>query len=526
MKTSSFPNFVIVTAIILATGSQIFAQPDGFGPPMSPGGFGGPSRPMPKEIKLVSQFDKDGDKRLNTEERKAARGFLAKQPTNRGPRFGRPPGGFGGPGPEETPAQPGAKVSPTDVKQFSTEPLYDVATLRTLFFTFEDADWEKELADFHGTDVDVPAKLTVDGNGYPNVGVHFRGASSYMMVGEGRKRSLNVSLDFADDNQRLYGYRTLNLLNSHEDPTFLRTVLYSHIAREYVPAPKVNFVRVVINGESWGVYVSAEQFNKDFVKEWFGTTKGARWKVSGSPNGRGGLEYLGDDASAYKQIYDIKSKDDPDSWNALIKLCKVLNQAPTNELEAALAPLLDVDGALKFLALENTLINNDGYWIRASDYSLYLDVKGKFHVIPHDMNETFSLPGGPGFGGAGARVNGVELDPLVAANDASKPLLSKLLAVPALRTRYLGYVHDIAEKWLDWRRLGPLVERCQAVITADVQADTRKLDSTGSFFNGATNAAGVSANSFPGPRTISLKRFAELRREYILHHPSIKTAAR
>jgi hypothetical protein len=35
--------------------------------------------------------------------------------------------------------------------------------LRTLFLEFENADWEKELSDFHGTDVEVPAKLIVDG---------------------------------------------------------------------------------------------------------------------------------------------------------------------------------------------------------------------------------------------------------------------------------------------------------------------------------------------------------------------------
>src|SRR5262249_6340307 len=62
---------------------------------------------------------------------------------------------------------------------------------------------------------------------------------------------------------------------------------------------------------------------------------------------------------------------------------------------------LDVDGALKFLALENVLINNDGYWIRTSDYSLYQDAGGRFHVIPHDSNETFSRPESPG--GPGGR---------------------------------------------------------------------------------------------------------------------------
>ena len=66
-------------------------------------------------------------------------------------------------------------------------------------------------------------------------------------------------------------------------------------------------MRVVINGESWGIYVNAQQFNKEFVKEWFGTTEGARWKVPGTPVSRGGLEYLGEDPAAYKNFYELKS---------------------------------------------------------------------------------------------------------------------------------------------------------------------------------------------------------------------------
>ena len=38
---------------------------------------------------------------------------------------------------------------------------------------FENKDWEAEIADFHGTDVDVPATMTVDGKEYKNVGVAF-----------------------------------------------------------------------------------------------------------------------------------------------------------------------------------------------------------------------------------------------------------------------------------------------------------------------------------------------------------------
>lgn len=641
---------------------------------------------MGQQTKLLKQFDKDGDGRLNNEERKAARAFLQKEKAEgRGPRGFGGRGGRGGPGGNQEPAKPGAKIAPADVKTFPNAPLYDGKTLRTFFLEFENADWEKELSDFHATDVEVPAKLTVDGKTYKDVGIHFRGMSSYGMVGEGQKRSLNLSLDFAHKDQQIGGYRTLNLINSHEDASFLRAVLFSDIARDYIPAPRANFTRVVINGENWGIYVSIEQFNKDFTKDQFGTTKGERWKVRGSPGGQGRLSYLGDDPAAYKRIYTIKTKDDPKVWASFIKMCKVLTETSPEKLEEALSPLLDIDGALKFIALDNALINNDGYWIRTSDYSIYQDEKGRFHILPADINETFVRPGGPGFGGGGrggrgggpgmmlapqmlsqgdknadqklskselgalaeawfdkldadkagklnqdqfaerfgeilpapqgfgppgggrgfgpgrfigpgiftaADVNkdgsltrdelkttfekwafdwdsdksgslneeklrtglsaalpqpgfggrggggpggrggpgfgggqpikGVELDPLLAVNDENKPLISKLLAVPSLRARYLGYVKNIAEKWLDWNTLGPIAERYHALIAEDVKADTRKLETTEDFEKSLTQDIEGRGFGPGGGGTISLKNFADQRRAYLLNYQETK----
>src|SRR5262245_9501392 len=210
-------------------------------------GFGG------QDLQLVKQFDKDGDGRLNATERKAARESLRQSPRP-GPR------GFGGFG--FGPTQPGPRLSPAQVRSYPDAPLYDPAILRTIFLQFEDADWEDELADFYHTDVDVPATMVVDGKTYRDVGVHFRGNSSFRMVPEGRKHSLTISVDFVHEDQHLGGYRTLNLLNSNQDPTFLRAVLYNDIARDYIPAPKANFMRVAINGESWGVYANPQVFNK------------------------------------------------------------------------------------------------------------------------------------------------------------------------------------------------------------------------------------------------------------------------
>jgi len=543
MKHASRWFLILLVFVALAFGGGLAGQapaPQGAPPAGGPPGLPFPLPPggleaMAADRPVVKQFDKDGNGRLELAERNAAREWMATQPLTGIPAMMEfmargVPGGRAGMAAMMTgrgfaPSSPGRRVGLNDVRSApASAPLYDTGTLRTLFLQFESPEWEKELAAFYRTDVDVPVTLTVDGRAYRDVGVRFRGMSSYMMTPEGSKRSLNVSVDFAREDQRLMGYRTLNLLNVNSDATFARPLLYSEIAQKYLPVAKANYVRVVINSEDWGVYVNSEQFNTDFLQARFGTRRGARWKVPGSPFGQGGMAYLGDDPEKYKFIYEIKSNDNARSWRDLIALFKVLNQTPLEKLEAALAPVLDVDGVLRFLALENALVNTDGYWTRASDYNIYQDERGRFHVIPHDVNEAFeeeNFGAGPA-GAAGAPPPGfpplppgmsfpanfgratVELDPLIGLDDASKPLRSRLLAVPSLRTKYLGYVRDIADKWLDWRTLEPMVRRYQALIAESVKADTKKLYSFEAF----------QSNVATGDE--SLRGFVERRRAFLL----------
>jgi hypothetical protein len=506
-------------------------------PPPPPGGSRGPGGPAAPERKLLEQFDADDSGWLDAAERAAAREFMRLNPPDDrrgGPGRGRGGRGSRGPGREERePATPGPRVSPDDVATFPGAALYDPAVLRTIFLEFESADWEAELSDFYNTDVDVPATLVVDGARHPGAGVHFRGASSYFMVPAGSKRSLNVSMDLVDPGQRLCGVMTLNLLNSAGDPSFMSSILYSHIARQHIPAPRANLAKVVINGESWGVFVNVQQFNREFLAEHYPSSAGARWKVKGRPNGESGLDYVGDDLDEYRRRYEIKSKDDEDDWKDLIELCRVLSTAPIESLEASLAPILDIDGVLWFLALDNVLVNSDGYWVRASDYSIFEDGSGVFHLVPHDMNEAFAGalggPGGrgrPAGPGAAERRPGWELDPLVGMDDPGKPLRSRLLAVPSLRARYLEHVRRLAEESLDWTALGPVVAQHRALIEAEVAADTRKLSSLEAFRRATADDPAAEDDAGAAPRrAIPLRTFVERRRAFLLAHPEVAGAA-
>jgi hypothetical protein len=238
-----------------------------------------------------------------------------------------------------------------------------------------------------------------------------------------------------------------------------------------------------------------------------------------------------------------------------------LNTTQLESLEEELSTILDVDNALRFLAVDVALINNDGYWVRASDYNIFLDAKGIFHLIPHDMNESFSGvsmgPGGPGgggifgglFGGGGPGLGGgrpgaerrgpggpetggpaqvearpgrpgpaIDLDPLVALDDPSKPLRSRLLKVPSLKTKYLQYVYDVADKGLDWQKLGPVVEGHRERAGDLVKIDSRKLSSNEAY------EAGTTSQSLGSGREMSLRQFADQRRKFLMNHPEVLKA--
>ena len=476
--------------------------PPDFGRGRPPGGRGGPRPPE----KLVARFDTNKDGKLTGDEREAAldsRGG-AYSPEQ---RAGTPTGNI----------QDDTKASLASAPA-GTPTFYDGGTLRTLYLRFHDEDWYAQLNAFYRTDVEVPAELVVDGKVYPEVGIRFRGTSSYFTV-QSEKKSFNIAVDYGDDSQRLYSYKTLNLLNGHVDASFLREVLYNRIARDYIPAMKTNFVKLVINGESWGVYINLQQYNKDFLDEWFGTRDGARWKVG--PGG-GALTHTGNDAAAYQRTYQLKTANVENPWEDLIALCEMLDsKTPDAKLETDLPSIFNVDRALWQLAVSNVFMDDDSYIHKGGDFAIYQDVNERFHLISHDNNETFRFgregrggPGGRGPGGWswGELTSGM-VSPMTHVDNPMRPVISRLLGIPKWRARYIAHVRTVVNEWLDWDVLEPVIKEYHALIDVEVQEDDKKLYDYRSFE--------VSADGDRGGRTPSFKQFVTQRRESLLNHPEL-----
>ena len=472
-----------------------FDSPPGGMPPFG-GGRGGPRPPE----KIVDKFDTDKDGKLTGAERQAAletRGGGTITPLNEENLHNN--------------VQSDVQTSLTSIPE-SSPPLYDAETLRTLYLRFHHKDWSEQMDAFYRTDVEVPADLIVDGKVYSDVGVHFRGTSSYFTV-RSEKKSFNIAVDYGEDGQRLYGYKTLNLLNGHVDGSFLREVLYNRIARDYIPAMKTNLVKLVINGENWGVYINLQQYNKDFLAEWFGTKGGIRWKVG--PGRGGALVYAGDDPTAYQETYQLKTSNVENPWEGLIALCKMLDETTSDaELMEKLPSMLNIDQVLWQIAVSNVFMDDDGYIHKGGDYAIYQDVNGKFHLIPHDNNESFrfgrSGRGGPGGGGPGGwswgdLENGM-VSPVAHEDNVARPLINRLLSNPEWRARYLAHVRTVVDEWLDWEVLEPIIKEYQTLIDTEVQQDDKKLYGYQEF------VTGVPAD---------LKRFVNERREYLRNHPEI-----
>ena len=480
MKHRRLAGFVGVLAVAIWLGPESAARQ-------------APPQGRTPDLELLSQFDADKNGWLNRTERNAARVRLAELRPGRG---GARAGG--------APITPGPRMTPGNVENHPGVPLYDQAKLRTFFLEFEEPDWEEELELFYHTDIELPATLTVDGRKYANVGVQFRGNSSFFSVQRGRKRSLSLNLSHVNAAQRIDGYRALTLLNAHSDPTFMRSMLYLDMARQYLPALKSTFARVVINGESWGIYINQQRYNRDFLRDAFKTEEGIRFKSSNRSR-FGSFSYLGDDVAEYRRWYEIQSADNDASWKPLMQVTKVLAQTPPDKLKAAIEPIFNVDGALRYLALDMIVMSGDGYWLHGSDFNLYVDTKGVLHILHHDTNEAFTAYASGGRGSA----QDAAADPQAFMDDPNKALRNKLLAVPEYRERYLRYVRDIARASLDWAKIEPRINGWRALIQKDVEADTRKLYSTEEF-----TAATFGAGNPPPPTT--LKGFILARREFLL----------
>ena len=381
--------------------------------------------------------------------------------------------------------------------------LYDQSMIRTIDLNFSQSNYWTQLTNNYDSKTEIAADMTVDGVTYPNVGVRFKGNTSYFMTGTSQKKSFNINTEFTDPSLDIMGYTTLNLNNCFQDNSMLREFIYLNQIRNHIPAAKAAFVHLNINGQSWGIYPNVQQINGEFIKEWFLSNDGTRWRATvettggggpggggpggggpggGGPGGGGGggaqwgdgttaLNYLGQDTALYQQHYTLKKTSSANPWDALVRVTDVLENTPLADLEDSLKNVLDIDRTLWFLASEIIFTDDDGYVYKGEmDYFLYHEAEtGLMVPLEYDGNSGMDI------------AKATTWTPFHNANNVNYPLLNRMLSVPNIRQRYLAHFRTLMEESIDTSMINPIIRQYASMIDAEVQADPKKFGTYAEF---------------------------------------------
>ncbi|NLV17618.1 MAG: spore coat protein [Syntrophomonadaceae bacterium] len=323
----------------------------------------------------------------------------------------------------------------------------------TVDIQISEDDWDDILANASLEEYKT-GTVVVNGDVYPLVNVRAKGNSSLSSVAHSDSSRYSFKINFGDliENQTLEGLTQLNLNNCFSDLSYMREYLSYQIFEEMgVPVPAFAYAAVYVNGEYFGLYLAVESILEPYLAQNFGDVTGDLYKSVGNT-----LKYNGDSKSDYSGL-EVKSSLKNADWSKLIKMLDVLNNGGDD-----IEKYLDVDQALKYIAVNTALANFDSYLGNfGHNYYLY-EQGGVFTILPWDLNMSFG-----GFGGSG----GIYIDEPVQGTVADRPLVAKLLENEKYRETYHEYLLQMVTGYLQGEYLQDETSRLFDLISEYVKTD-------------------------------------------------------
>ena len=288
----------------------------------------------------------------------------------------------------------------------------------------------------------VPCQFFFRGRKWYCVGVRFKGNSSLMSTWSQGIWKLALKLDFdqyeADypeiQNQRFYGFRQLSMSNNYDDKSFLRERVVPEIFRELgVRAPHTAFCRVYVDhGDGsvyFGLYTMVEVVDDTMLEDQFGSNDGNCYK----PEGIGATFAQG---TFSEEGFVKKNNEEVGDWSDILALFDAINsdnrignpEQWRNQLEA----IFNVDGFIRWLAVNTVIQNWDTYGRMTQNYYLYNDTSFGLTWIPWDNNEALQ----EGKQGGALSIGLTEVN-------SRWPLIRYLMDDDTYWSMYLTYVNDV-----------------------------------------------------------------------------------
>ena len=290
----------------------------------------------------------------------------------------------------------------------------------------------------------VAADFYFNGKQWYEVGVRYKGNSSLKRASQmgSKKLPLRLKFDKFEDeypeihNQRFYGFKDLSLSSNFDDQSFMREKTAPDLFREIgVPAAQTAFYEIWIDeGDGtpkyYGLYTMVEVVFDTMLEKMFGSNTGNCYK----PDGDGAMFSTNGFALS---DFEKKTNEEAGDWSDIQELYNVLHSSTrtTNveQWKSDLEAVFDVDGFLKYLAVNNTIQNWDTYGNMTHNYYLYHDpADGLIKWIPWDHNEAFKSGQGP------RSALSFEMNEV----NGNWPLINFLKDIPEYRDIYDQYIDD------------------------------------------------------------------------------------
>lgn len=311
-----------------------------------------------------------------------------------------------------------------------------------------------------------------------NVGISARGNTSLNKY----PRSFNISFNSFVPGQNLFGIEKLNLNSEVNDPSTARSkVSFDLHQAAGLPTPFANHVATVITGPNNhrsgpnGVFFDAVLNNTQpvedvFIKQRFANSRGNLYKCTYTGAGPANLTYKGPTGSSYSGLatYELKYQGSTDaSFNDLASFINVINNTSSANFAAVIRRNFEVDDFLKRLALDVLTSNWDGHWGNWNNFHLYRDPgTGKWHYIPYDLDNTFSIRWITPSSGDWAKQNIYNW-----GKTTDTPLVTRILGVAEFKNRYTYYLNRMLQTFYQNSTLNPLVYRIRQNQTAALPFD-------------------------------------------------------
>lgn len=405
------------------------------------------------------------------------------------------------------------------------EKLFDKSSVTEIAVTVDPDAWEEMLENAAAEEY-IACDVTIAGTTFTNVGIRPKGNTSLSQVAssDSDRYSFKFQFDEYIDGQTCFGLDKFVANNLISDATCMKEYLsYDLMASMGIDTPLYSFVNIIVNGETWGLYLAVEALEESFAERIYGSDYGNLYKVETVGNGggeRGQAEeeqddrpqadgFPGQNGDAFEGALEeggrtvketqaalggsrggmgmdsgsggdlVYTDDDPDSYSdifsgtvfdktgsadeeRLIEALKTLNDG--ENLESC----LDIDSTLRYIAANAALVNLDSYFGSLKhNYYLY-EKDGVLTVLPWDYNLSF---GGFQSGDASSAVNFPVDTPVSGTTMEARPLVNVLLSNESYLTQYHQILDEMLSSYFENGAFSAKVDALDALIGSYVEND-------------------------------------------------------